>query len=51
LGTHLHCRKDWSDPWLSRRTMELMSTEVMLAIRASHVGRRGVFCDMIEALF
>ena len=39
FGTLLYCGKDWVDPTLSRRSMELMAEKVMPAINAA-IGKR-----------
>ena len=39
FGTLLYCGKDWADPALSRRSMELMAEKVMPAVNAA-VGKR-----------
>jgi alkanesulfonate monooxygenase SsuD/methylene tetrahydromethanopterin reductase-like flavin-dependent oxidoreductase (luciferase family) len=39
FGTLLYCGKDWVDPALSRRSMELMAEKVMPAVNAA-LGRR-----------
>jgi hypothetical protein len=39
FGTLLYCGKDWVDPALSRRSMELMAEKVMPAINAA-IGKR-----------
>ena len=39
FGTLLYCGKDWVDPALSRRSMELMAEKVMPAINAA-LGKR-----------
>jgi alkanesulfonate monooxygenase SsuD/methylene tetrahydromethanopterin reductase-like flavin-dependent oxidoreductase (luciferase family) len=38
FGTLLYCGKDWTDPALSRRSMELMAEKVMPAVNAA-IGR------------
>ena len=38
FGTLLYCGKDWTDPGLSRRSMELMAEKVMPAVEAA-IGR------------
>ena len=35
FGTLLYCGKDWADPALSRRSMELMAEKVMPAVNAA----------------
>jgi hypothetical protein len=35
FGTLLYCGKDWVDPTLSRRSMELMAEKVMPAVNAA----------------
>ena len=35
FGTLLYCGKDWVDPALSRRSMELMAEKVMPAVNAA----------------
>jgi len=35
FGTLLYCGKDWTDPGLSRRSMELMAEKVMPAVNAA----------------
>lgn len=39
FGTLLYCGKDWTDPPLSRRSMELMAEKVMPAVNAA-IGKR-----------
>jgi alkanesulfonate monooxygenase SsuD/methylene tetrahydromethanopterin reductase-like flavin-dependent oxidoreductase (luciferase family) len=39
FGTLLYCGKDWADPALSRRSMELMAEKVMPAVNAA-IGKR-----------
>jgi alkanesulfonate monooxygenase SsuD/methylene tetrahydromethanopterin reductase-like flavin-dependent oxidoreductase (luciferase family) len=39
FGTLLYCGKDWTDPALSRRSMELMAEKVMPAVNAAIGGR------------
>ena len=39
FGTLLYCGKDWTDPALSRRSMELMAEKVMPAVNAA-IGKR-----------
>ncbi len=39
FGTLLYCGKDWADPDLSRRSMELMAEKVMPAVNAA-IGKR-----------
>jgi alkanesulfonate monooxygenase SsuD/methylene tetrahydromethanopterin reductase-like flavin-dependent oxidoreductase (luciferase family) len=39
FGTLLYCGKDWTDPALGRRSMELMAEKVMPAVNAA-IGRR-----------
>ena len=39
FGTLLYCGKDWADPALSRRSMELMAEKVMPAVNAA-IGNR-----------
>jgi alkanesulfonate monooxygenase SsuD/methylene tetrahydromethanopterin reductase-like flavin-dependent oxidoreductase (luciferase family) len=39
FGTLLYCGKDWTDPALSRKSMELMAEKVMPAVNAA-LGRR-----------
>jgi len=39
FGTLLYCGKDWTDPALSRRSMELMAEKVMPAVNAA-LGRK-----------
>ncbi len=39
FGTLLYCGKDWSDPALSRKSMELMAEKVMPAVNAA-IGNR-----------
>ncbi len=39
FGTLLYCGKDWADPSLSRRSMELMAEKVMPAVNAA-IGKR-----------
>jgi alkanesulfonate monooxygenase SsuD/methylene tetrahydromethanopterin reductase-like flavin-dependent oxidoreductase (luciferase family) len=39
FGTLLYCGKDWTDPALGRRSMELMAEKVMPAVNAA-LGRR-----------
>ena len=39
FGTLLYCGKDWTDPALGRRSMELMAEKVMPAVNAAF-GRR-----------
>ncbi len=39
FGTLLYCGKDWVDPALSRRSMELMAEKVMPAVNAAIGGR------------
>lgn len=39
FGTLLYCGKDWADPALSRRSMELMAEKVMPAVNAA-IGAR-----------
>ena len=39
FGTLLYCGKDWADPALSRRSMELMAEKVMPAVNSA-IGRR-----------
>ena len=39
FGTLLYCGKDWTDPALGRRSMELMGEKVMPAVNAA-LGRR-----------
>jgi alkanesulfonate monooxygenase SsuD/methylene tetrahydromethanopterin reductase-like flavin-dependent oxidoreductase (luciferase family) len=39
FGTLLYCGKDWVDPALSRRSMELMAEKVMPAVNAA-IGKR-----------
>ena len=39
FGTLLYCGKDWADPALSRRSMELMAEQVMPAVNAA-LGKR-----------
>ncbi len=39
FGTLLYCGKDWADPALSRRSMELMAEKVMPAVNAA-IGSR-----------
>jgi alkanesulfonate monooxygenase SsuD/methylene tetrahydromethanopterin reductase-like flavin-dependent oxidoreductase (luciferase family) len=39
FGTLLYCGKDWTDPALSRRSMELMAEKVMPAVNAA-IGSR-----------
>ena len=38
FGTLLYCGKDWTDPALGRRSMELMAEKVMPAVNAA-IGR------------
>jgi hypothetical protein len=38
FGTLLYCGKDWTDPGLSRRSMELMAEKVIPAVNAA-IGR------------
>jgi alkanesulfonate monooxygenase SsuD/methylene tetrahydromethanopterin reductase-like flavin-dependent oxidoreductase (luciferase family) len=35
FGTLLYCGKDWTDPALSRKSMELMAEKVMPAVNAA----------------
>jgi len=35
FGTLLYCGKDWADPRLGRRSMELMAEKVMPAVNAA----------------
>ena len=44
FGTLLYCGKDWADPALGRKSMELMAEKVMPAVNAAHrqIGRRGI---------
>jgi len=35
FGTLLYCGKDWADPQLGRKSMELMAEEVMPAVNAA----------------
>jgi alkanesulfonate monooxygenase SsuD/methylene tetrahydromethanopterin reductase-like flavin-dependent oxidoreductase (luciferase family) len=39
FGTLLYCGKDWADPALSRKSMELMAEKVMPAVNAA-IGKR-----------
>jgi hypothetical protein len=39
FGTLLYCGKDWADPALSRKSMELMAEKVMPAVNAA-IGNR-----------
>ena len=39
FGTLLYCGKDWADPALSRKSMELMAEKVMPAVNAA-IGSR-----------
>ena len=39
FGTLLYCGKDWTDPALSRRSMELMAEKVIPAVNAA-IGRQ-----------
>jgi hypothetical protein len=39
FGTLLYCGKDWTDPALSRKSMELMAEKVMPAVNAA-LGKR-----------
>jgi alkanesulfonate monooxygenase SsuD/methylene tetrahydromethanopterin reductase-like flavin-dependent oxidoreductase (luciferase family) len=39
FGTLLYCGKDWADPALSRRSMELMAEKVMPAVNSA-IGRQ-----------
>jgi hypothetical protein len=39
FGTLLYCGKDWADPALSSRSMELMAENVMPAVNAA-LGKR-----------
>ena len=39
FGTLLYCGKDWADPALARRSMELMAEKVMPAVNAA-IGNR-----------
>ena len=40
FGTLVYAGKDWADPQLSRRSMELMAEEVMPAVNAA-IGPEG----------
>jgi len=35
FGTLLYCGKDWTDPALGRKSMELMAEKVMPAVNAA----------------
>ena len=35
FGTLLYCGKDWADPQLGRKSMELMAEKVMPAVNAA----------------
>jgi hypothetical protein len=39
FGTLLYCGKDWADPALSRKSMELMAEKVMPAVNSA-IGNR-----------
>jgi alkanesulfonate monooxygenase SsuD/methylene tetrahydromethanopterin reductase-like flavin-dependent oxidoreductase (luciferase family) len=44
FGTLLYCGKDWTDPVLGRRSMELMAEKVMPAVNAA-LGKRSVAAE------
>jgi alkanesulfonate monooxygenase SsuD/methylene tetrahydromethanopterin reductase-like flavin-dependent oxidoreductase (luciferase family) len=44
FGTLLYCGKDWSDPALGRRSMELMAEKVMPAVNAA-IGQKAVAAE------
>jgi alkanesulfonate monooxygenase SsuD/methylene tetrahydromethanopterin reductase-like flavin-dependent oxidoreductase (luciferase family) len=44
FGTLLYCGKDWADPALGRRSMELMAEKVMPAVNAA-IGKRAVAAE------
>jgi hypothetical protein len=44
FGTLLYCGKDWADPALGRRSMELMAEKVMPAVNAA-IGKKAVAAE------
>ncbi|MPZ58753.1 MAG: LLM class flavin-dependent oxidoreductase [Rhizobiales bacterium] len=44
FGTLLYCGKDWTDPALGRKSMELMAEKVMPAVNAA-IGRKAVAAE------
>jgi hypothetical protein len=44
FGTLLYCGKDWTDPALGRKSMELMAEKVMPVVNAA-LGRKAVAAE------